>query len=113
MPFAHDSTSADPSVRLDRGQLTRNLATNQIRDADRCTAVELDNLIQLKSIWCLLRQFDWTATFSNDHTLEFNTNSQIGSIDENFSTKLTQWSLAVNVEQFSFTTWEFKLAAHY
>jgi len=56
MQFIHDSTSADPTLRPDRGQLARNPATNQIRDAYRCTAVELGDLIQLSSIRCLLRR---------------------------------------------------------
>jgi len=67
MQFAHDSTSADPTVRPDIGQLARNPATKQIRNADCCTAVELDDLIQLTSIRCLLRLIEWTATFSNGH----------------------------------------------
>jgi len=90
MRFVHDSTSADLSVCPDRGQLARNPATKQIHDADRCTAVEFGDLIQLTSIRCLLRWFDWTATFSNGHTLEFNQNSQIGVTDEDFSAKLTK-----------------------
>jgi len=35
----------DPTVRPDKGQLARNPVTKQISDADRCTAVELGDLI--------------------------------------------------------------------
>jgi len=56
MQFAHDLTSANPTVRPDTGQFARNPATKQIRDADRCTAVELGDLIQLSSIRCLLKR---------------------------------------------------------
>jgi len=90
MQFAHDSTSAYLSVRPDRRQLARNSAPKQIRDADRCTAVELGDFIQLTSIRYLLRRFDSTATFSNGYTSEFNHNSQIGSTDEDVSAKLTK-----------------------
>jgi len=68
MQFAHNTTSADPTVRPDRGQLARNLRTKQIHDADRCTAVELGDLIQLSLIRCLLRRVDWTTLFFNGHT---------------------------------------------
>jgi len=91
MQFAHDSTSADPTVRPDRGQLARNPAMKQIREADRCTAVKLGDLIQVTSIRYLLKLIDWTATFSNGNTLEFIQNSQTSSTDEDFSAKYTKW----------------------
>jgi len=63
MQFAHDSTSTDPTVHPDRGQLALSPAMKQIRNADSCTVVELCDLIQLPSIRCFLRQIDWAATF--------------------------------------------------
>jgi len=90
MQFANDLTYADPTVRPDRGQLARNPETKQIRDADRCRAVELGDLIQLTSIRCFLRWTDWTATFSNSRTLVFIQYSQISNADEDFSAKLTK-----------------------
>jgi len=46
----------------------------------------------------LSQTIDWTTTFSNSHTLEFIQNSQIGNTDEDFSAKLTKWSLFINCQ---------------
>jgi len=88
MQFAHNSTPANPIVRPDRGQLAQSLATKQIRDADRCTAVELGDLIQLTSIRCLFRRVHWTAFFFQQPDLRVY--SQISITDEDFSEKLTK-----------------------
>jgi len=97
MQFVHDSTSAYLSVRQDSGQLAWSPATKQIHDADRRTAVELTDLIQLSSIRCLLKRLD-LYVFQLPQSLEFIQNSQMKTKTSRQNWLNDHYSLAVNIE---------------